>query len=44
MAWVQIASYYARYNTRENQTVVGIYYREGGNSEGDRREAGTPLT
>ncbi len=34
MAWVTVASYYARYNTKERQAVVGVYYREGGSSEG----------
>ena len=34
MAWVAVASYYMRYNIKENQPVVGIYYREGGNPEG----------
>jgi hypothetical protein len=34
MAWVAVASYYVRYNTKESQPVVGIYYRESGNAEG----------
>jgi len=34
MAWVTVASYYARYNTKERQAVIGVYYREGGSAEG----------
>jgi hypothetical protein len=33
MPWIAVASYYLRYNTKENQAVVGIYYREGGSAE-----------
>jgi hypothetical protein len=34
MAWIPVVSYYLRYNTADKQPVVGIYYRDGGNSEG----------
>ena len=33
MAWIAVASYYLRYNTRERQAVVGVHYREGGSAE-----------
>ena len=44
MAWVAVASYYVRYNTKENQPVVGIYYREGGNAEGRMVAQHFPMT
>lgn len=34
MAWVAVTEYYLRYNSKEKQAVVGIYYREGGREEG----------
>jgi hypothetical protein len=34
MAWIPVVSYYLRYNTADKQPVVGIYYRDGGTTEG----------
>lgn len=34
MAWVAVSEYYLRYNIKEKQAVVGIYYREDGRTEG----------
>ena len=34
MAWVNVTSYYLRYNTEQNQCVVGVHYRQGGQPDG----------
>jgi hypothetical protein len=43
MAWVMVESYYVRYNTKERQAVVGVYYREGGSVEGRMLSQHFPL-
>lgn len=43
MAWLAVESYYVRYNTKERQAVVGVYYREGGSQEGRMLSQHFPL-
>ena len=43
MAWLAVESYYVRYNTKERQAVIGVYYREGGSLEGRMLSQHFPL-
>ena len=43
MAWIPVASYYLRYNTVDQQPVVGIYYAENGKTGGKMTAQHFPL-